>query len=247
MLEEEFFRYILLGIALLLGWLAGNAAVFIFNKLPGKWLTDYGQAPLEEVLHPTRQRIESTPWKLVYSLVFIVSEIWIAEKLWHSSLGPWAMVALLITNGIAMWLLLLIGLADGKYGIIPDELVIVLALTAIGFVPYKENFLDPLFGAFIGGGIIVSLGLISRVVIKKPSLGMGDVKLFLAIGLMMGFRDTVAVLLVTAITSAIGLSAGLLITSIKREDAVAIGPYIVGATYLVILFDEISEYIFGGF
>lgn len=247
MLEEELFRYILLGLAILLGWLAGNGSVFLFNKLPGKWLTDYDEVPSEELLRPTRQRIESTPWKLVYSMFFIVAGIWIAEKLWNSPIAPWSMIALLISHIIAMWLLLLIALADGKYGIIPDELVFVLAITAIAFAPYKDSFLDPLFGALVGGGALLILALISKAITKKPSLGMGDFKIFLAIGLIMGFKETIAILIVTAITSAIGFSAGLLIGSLKREDKVALGPYIVGATYLVLLFDGISEFIFGGF
>lgn len=247
MLEEELFRYILLGLAILLGWLAGNGSVFLFNKLPGKWLTDYEEVPSEELLRPTRQRIESSPWKLVYSMFFIVAGIWIAEKLWNSTIGPWSMVALLISHIIAMWLLLLIALADGKYGIIPDELVFVLAITAIAFAPYKDSFLDPLFGALVGGGALLILALISKAITKKPSLGMGDFKIFLAIGLIMGFEETIAILIVTAITSAIGFSAGLLIGSLKREDKVALGPYIVGATYLVLLFDGIGEFIFGGF
>lgn len=246
MMQEELFRYILLGFAILLGWLAGNGSVFLFNKLPGKWLTDYGKTPLEEVVRPTRQRIESTPWKLVFSMFFIAAGIWIAEKLWHSPLAFWSMAALLIAYIIVMWLLLLIGIADGKYGIIPDELIFVLAIAAIGFVPYKESFLDPLFGALIGGGAMLIIGLLSRAITRKPSLGMGDMKLFLAIGLLMGPKETVAILIVTAISSAIGFSAGLLIGSIKRGDAVALGPYIVGASYLVILFDGISEFIFGG-
>jgi len=246
MLQEELFRYILLGLAIILGWLAGNASVFLFNKLPGKWLTDYDEVPLEEVLHPTRQRIESTPWKLVYSMFFIVSGIWISEKLWASSMGYWSMAALLISSIIAMWLLLLIGLADGKFGIIPDELVFVLALTAIGFVPYKESFLDPLYGALIGGGSMLILSIISKAITKRPSLGMGDVKLFLALGLIMGFKGTVAILVVTAISSAIGFSAGLLIGTLKRGDSAPLGPYIVGATYVVLLFDGISEFIFRG-
>lgn len=246
MLQEELFRYILLGLAILLGWLAGNGSVFLFNKLPGKWLTDYDELPVEEVLHPTRQRIESTPWKLVYSMFFIACGIWIAEKLWQSSMVYWSMIALLISYIIAMWLLLLIALADGKYGIIPDQLVFVLALTAIGFAPYKESFLDPLYGALIGGGAMLVLSLVSRAITKKPSLGMGDVKIFLAIGLIMGFKGTLAILVVTAISSAIGFSAGLLIGTLKREDSAALGPYIVGATYLVMLFDGITDFIFRG-
>ena len=43
--------------AILIGILAGNGAVYFFNKIPGKWLCDYGQEPDEELLHPTSQRL----------------------------------------------------------------------------------------------------------------------------------------------------------------------------------------------
>lgn len=54
MLQGEIIRYILLGLAIFLGWLAGNGAVFLFNKLPGKWLTDYHETPLERG-HPSHK------------------------------------------------------------------------------------------------------------------------------------------------------------------------------------------------
>ena len=40
-----------------LGVLLGNSAVWFFNRIPGKWLTDYDEEPSEELLHPTQQRI----------------------------------------------------------------------------------------------------------------------------------------------------------------------------------------------
>ena len=33
--------------AILIGILAGNGAVYFFNKIPGKWLCDYGQEKSE--------------------------------------------------------------------------------------------------------------------------------------------------------------------------------------------------------
>jgi prepilin signal peptidase PulO-like enzyme (type II secretory pathway) len=244
-IREEIVRYLLFAIAILVGWLGGNGAVFLFNKLPGRWLTDYGKEPLEEILHPTRQRIESTPWKLVFSMFFIASGIWMAESLWQSRLSPWAMGALLMAYMICFWLLLLIGLADGKYGIIPDQLVILLALTAMAFAPYKETFLDPLYGVLLGGGGFFLISLLFQKISGKPSLGMGDVKLLGAVGLLMGFRDTASVMMVTAILAGVGFSAGLVKGTLKLKDTAPLGPYIVAATYLCIVFD-ITKWLFFG-
>ena len=46
--------------AIAVGTIAGNGAVYFFNRIPARWLCDYGQEPDEELLHPTRQRVRST-------------------------------------------------------------------------------------------------------------------------------------------------------------------------------------------
>ena len=56
--------------AILAGILLGNSAVYVFNRIPGKWLTDYGEEPSEELLRPTAQRIKSVPWKYAFTGIF---------------------------------------------------------------------------------------------------------------------------------------------------------------------------------
>ena len=101
---------IICGVAIVLGILLGNGAVYFFNRIPGKWLCDYGQEPSEELLHPTCQRIKSTPWKYVFTGAFIV----IGIKLGLEDL-LFAIPAL-----AAIWLLLEMSIADIKYMIVPD-------------------------------------------------------------------------------------------------------------------------------
>ena len=88
-----------------LGVLLGNSAVWFFNRIPGKWLTDYDEEPSEELLHPTQQRIKSTPWKYVFTGFFICCGIYLGLK------DPgYAFPAL-----AALWLLLEMSIADQKY------------------------------------------------------------------------------------------------------------------------------------
>ena len=58
-------------LAIVAGVLLGNSAVYVFNHLPGRWLTDYGEEPTEELLHPTTQRIKSVPYKYFFTGLFI--------------------------------------------------------------------------------------------------------------------------------------------------------------------------------
>ena len=46
------FTLIICGAAIAAGILLGNGAVYFFNKMPGKWLCDYGHEPYEELMHP---------------------------------------------------------------------------------------------------------------------------------------------------------------------------------------------------
>ena len=63
---------IICGAAIGAGVILGNGAVYFFNRMPGKWLCDYDEEPSQELLHPTCQRVKSTPWKYVFTGFFVV-------------------------------------------------------------------------------------------------------------------------------------------------------------------------------
>ncbi|MDR0425496.1 MAG: hypothetical protein LBH39_08635, partial [Clostridiales Family XIII bacterium] len=49
-----------------LGVLAGYGAVYVFNRIPAKWLCDYGEEPEDRHMPP---RIGKYPWGPLFSLV----------------------------------------------------------------------------------------------------------------------------------------------------------------------------------
>ena len=53
MIEDYARTIIICAAAIASGIIMGCGAVYIFNKIPGKWLCDYGKEPDEELLHPT--------------------------------------------------------------------------------------------------------------------------------------------------------------------------------------------------
>ncbi len=44
--------------AIIVGILLGNAAVFVFNKIPPAWLTEYGESPEKELLEQDKNTLE---------------------------------------------------------------------------------------------------------------------------------------------------------------------------------------------
>ena len=56
--------------SLVLGVLAGFGAVYIFNKMPAAWLTDYDAKPPAELTDPHIQRVKGFPWRWIYAAGF---------------------------------------------------------------------------------------------------------------------------------------------------------------------------------
>lgn len=81
---------------------------------------------------------------------------------------------------------------------IPDEISIPgiglgIVASLIGMVFAESGLrvtspLDALAGALLGGGIIYALDIITQVVLKKPGMGFGDVKLLAMIGALLGWK-----------------------------------------------------------
>ena len=214
--------------AIFAGVILGNGAVYFFNRIPGGWLCDYGQEPDEELLHPTVQRLRSTPWKYVFSGLFVVMAVWLAMR------DPVYGVAALA----AVWLLLEMATADIKYRIVPDQLVLLLVICGCGFIPFHEGGpLSGLWGALAGFGVMLLIGILGKLIYRKDTLGGGDIKLFGALGLCCGLEGIIAVFILTTLLSAGHLVYLLLRRRVKCTDQQPMVPYIALAAgiYLVLL------------
>ena len=147
--------------SLALGVLAGFGAVYVFNKMPTAWLVDYDAKPPAELADPHIQRVKGFPWRWIYAAGF--SCLLIRLSFFD--------VQFAAAGLFACWAMLIIGLADLKYMIIPDQFVIMLAISAFGFVPYHSSLMQPLLGALIGGGVMLMVGVLGGVAFKKEVLG----------------------------------------------------------------------------
>lgn len=255
---------IICAVAIVLGMLLGNFAVVFFNRMPGKWLVDYDEEPDEELLHPTHQRLKSTPWKYVLSGFYMICGIYMGVR------DPYYAFPAVI----ALWLVVEMAIADVKYMIVPDQLIMMLFVSAIGFIPYHsiyssaqslaqnlmsedyvpdyaassffENLItktgipeavaDCVLGALLGFGLLMLMALFSRIIYKEPGIGGADVKLFTALGLITGFYGIIFIFIVTTFISAAHLILLMIIRRVKLTDHRPMVPYIAIAFLLYILF-----------
>lgn len=177
-------------VAMILGIIGGNGAVYAFNHIPAQWLCDYGEVPKEDKLQ--RQRINSRPWKALFSVLMVAGGVKLAADDFLFAMPVMA----------AMWLLIIISIADAKYMIIPDQAVIALAVCSVGFVNYHSNPLDMLYGVLCGGGVMLLMALLGRLISGKEAMGFGDVKLMAALGFITGLKGIITVIIGMSVISA---------------------------------------------
>ena len=232
--------------SILIGFLAGPAAVYVFNHMPAGWLCEYGEDPSDDLrLTAGEKRIKENPWRWVYAVGFIglclrLSLFEYEEGgLLSVQSGVTAMTTQLAAAGlIACWILLIIALADLKFMIIPDQFVLLLALSSIGFAPLWRNdssgwetlngFWQPLIGMAIGGGFMLLCAIAGKLIFRQEAFGVGDVKLCAAMGLVLGINGTVAAVAAAVIISGFVAAAGLASGRYRKGDRKPLGPYLCG-------------------
>ena len=223
--------------AVLAGIFAGNGAVYFFNKMPAAWLTDYGEKPSEELLDPYTQRVKSYPWKFVFTMLFSVLYIKLVTE----------DVQLTAAGACVLWLLLEIAIADRKYRIIPDQLVVLVAVCGIGLIPFHGSWQRCLYGVIIGFGFMALTAILGKITYRRDAVGGGDIKLFSALGLVCGPGGIILVFMMTALLSAGHAVILMARGKLKRTDTIAMAPYIAIASCIYLVFGYgIEETLFAG-
>lgn len=137
-------------------------------------------------------------------------------------------------------MLLSVFVIDLKLQIIPNRLTLTIFETGliIAFLHGLSNIaitINMLLGMFVGGGIFLIITLISKLVLGKDAIGLGDVKLMGALGLYLGITNIVVVSIIAFFMAAI-VSIVLLIIKIKKpNEHISFGPFIVIASFIIIL------------
>ena len=141
-------------------------------------------------------------------------------------------------------LLIPVTFIDLKYMIIPNGLVltgfiggIALSLYHIFINPFSlyqsTLWYTPFLGMVSASGILFVIAMVGFIIYKNDgAMGMGDVKLFIPIGLFLGWKLTLLTLFLAIVMGGF-TSLVLLILKIKeRKSAIPFGPFIAIATYI---------------
>ena len=213
-------------------WLLGCVAVafvavwlcfWLFNRLPATWYCDYREKPSPE-LYGTRLyfRPVGVAASLLMGLYFI---------LLYYQYGGSVYFYLNILSGLG---LMMITLADYQYSIIPDQFtlffLVVAAFTAwYDFANgqlYGNTWWSPIAGGLAGAGAMLCIGVVGSLIYKKTGVGFGDVKLFLALGVLAGWPQVLVVFFFSLCLACVHFVIMLLMKKVKGDVYFPMGPYI---------------------
>jgi prepilin signal peptidase PulO-like enzyme (type II secretory pathway) len=207
--------------------LAPNDLVPLFSWIALKGKCRYCHEPIQD-----------TPWlEALLPVAFVVS-FW----LWPLELSGYGLLAFIF------WLAFLVGFAiltvyDMRWQLLPDRVVWPLVGLAVVQVALHIAFFNGGWDALAeaGWGVLIASGFffILYVVSRGEWIGGGDVKLGIVLGLLIG--GPLNGLLLLFIASTLGTLASLpqlFKHKINRKSAIPFGPFLMAATFIIVLFGQ---------
>jgi len=131
--------------------------------------------------------------------------------------------------------LLAVSLIDADHFIVPDGIslplvpigITVAALLEVADLRGGVGFVDSVFGAVAGAGVMLAIAGVGRIAFGREAMGMGDVKLVAAVGAWQGLHP--ALLLTIFGGALIGSVVGIASIVLRGRDRAAklpFGPYL---------------------
>lgn len=137
-------------------------------------------------------------------------------------------------------LLLVISAYDIKHKIIPDEFVYTFILASlVGLCVGGSSWLHvPTVSALLAGPVLALPFALTWLISKGTWMGLGDAKLVLGIGWLLGLNGGANSIILSFWIAAVISVSWLLITykSFKPRTEVPFGPYLILGMYLVLIF-----------
>ena len=136
---------------------------------------------------------------------------------------------------ILTYLLIAVTFVDIDHFIIPNGFILFgIMVLAVGlfYDLLSISWEDSVSGSFVFAGFLFGIGLIGQFILKKESIGFGDVKLGLVLGGFLGVEYSILALYLSFAISAI-LVIAFYGNKIKSGDAkIPFGPYLAAGTLI---------------
>ena len=130
--------------------------------------------------------------------------------------------------------LLSLSLVDLEIQIIPDRFLVVPAAVRLIQIIFSSNFRAILPALIFGGGLL-ALSLLMDKVLKKDSMGGGDIKLMAVLGLFFTIPECLLLLVIACI---VGIFMAAILMKIDSDTAFPFGPALSIAAWVTLMFGQ---------
>jgi len=135
------------------------------------------------------------------------------------------------------YLLIAITFVDIDHFIIPNGFVLIGIFMLIlgiytGWIPIEWE--DAMSGSFVFAGFLFAIGLIGQFILRKESIGFGDVKLGLVLGGYLGTEYSILALYLSFAISAIIIFVMMGGNLIRKDSKIPFGPYLAAGTLIAL-------------
>ena len=181
----------------------------------------------------------SEPFTIRYAIVEILA----------AALSVWLYFIYGLTPSFFMFLflaysLIAISFIDIDHFIIPNGfiilgLVVLVSALALGWLPMHWE--DGLYGSLIFSGFLFAMGVVGQFILKKESIGFGDVKLGLILGGFLGLELSILALYLSFLFAAIVVVSMVITGTAERGMKIPFGPYLAGGTLATLLTNSLAH------
>jgi len=146
-----------------------------------------------------------------------------------------------LRNYVFICCLFCLSLVDLEVYEIPNGCLIIAALAWLGAIPFADDPLHALWtGLAVGvgfGAVMLLLSLVLDKIMKKETLGGGDIKLFAVVGLYLGLVGSLFSLIIAC---ALGLILGAIVRKKSAENGgrIPFGPSIALSACFMLFFGQ---------
>ena len=186
-----------------LRWPEDESVVFPGSHCPkcGEPIRWYDNVPvLGYVLLRGRCRACREPISLQYPLVELATGL-----VWTGMFSYAGLSFEALRGTLFLTILFGIALTDARFYIIPDQFSLgglVLGL-GLAFLPGGIDALDALIGAIVGFGLLGSVAVVGKWMLKKDAMGLGDIKMMAMVGAFLGWAGVLLTVFLGALLGAV--------------------------------------------
>jgi len=159
----------------------------------------------------------------------------LAVALWTILVMPHELQILTALFG---WLLIIQSAIDWGTRRLPDVLTLMLVVTglAAAYLYDRESWLIHAVAGVIGATVLIIVAALYRWIRKSPGLGLGDAKLFGALGVWVSLSGLPTVLFLGTSLALVFYAARRLLVKSDSRERLAFGPFLAAAGWLVWLY-----------